>query len=768
MLSTLNAGRSTDRPVSFYNFLNFTISMKNSDTSNQLFQLAASFVNHTSRHLFLTGKAGTGKTTFLKHIVETTGKNYVVVAPTGVAAINAGGVTMHSFFQLPFGPFLPIKRSWTGQETDGAHDKLSLFQKMKMHSNKRKLMQELQLLIIDEVSMVRADMLDAIDQILRHFRRRFHEPFGGVQVLLIGDLYQLPPVVQDHEWTLLEEHYKSPFFFDAHVMSEASVLRIELQKIYRQTEKDFIGLLNGIRTNTVTGEQLALLNRRFLPDFRIPEGENYITLTSHNHKAHAINEEELLKLPGKTYNFKASVEGEFSDRAYPADEVLQLKVGAQVMFIRNDKGEERQYYNGKIGIVKSIDDDKIIVSTPEDNSTIRLIQEEWQNMHYSYNTEKNSIDEKIMGRFKQYPVRLAWAITIHKSQGLTFDKAIIDAGQSFASGQVYVALSRLTNMEGLVLRSAIPAQSILSDDKVNEFVAQSESEESLSPLLKIEQKAFIENKLTTTFQWQPVCQEVTDFYKGFDGRQVPNKEEAVELFSKMVQTTLGHKNVADKFLAQLQGLLPHAEQDRYAELHERMSAAQAYFDKRMAEEVFQPLKAHIASMMKKQRIKKYLKELHALQVQLLARQQLIEQALLLTKGLSEGIDSSQVLQQADKHSREVVEKLPPPPRLPKAKAGDSKQTSMDLFKKGKSIADIAEERGLAFGTIEAHLIDFVKTGELSIFDLVPVEKVEKILPLVQKSENFSATPIKVQLGDDYSYNDIRAVFNHFIWNQSQN
>ncbi len=742
--------------------------MKNSDTSNQLFQLAASFVNHTSRHLFLTGKAGTGKTTFLKHIVETTGKNYVVVAPTGVAAINAGGVTMHSFFQLPFGPFLPIKRSWTGQETDGAHDKLSLFQKMKMNSNKRKLLQELQLLIIDEVSMVRADMLDAIDQILRHFRHRFNEPFGGVQVLLIGDLFQLPPVVQDHEWTLLQEHYKSPFFFDAHVMSEAAVLRIELQKIYRQSEKNFIDLLNGIRTNTVTREQLAWLNRRFLPDFKVPKGENYITLTSHNHKANTINEAELLELPGKTYNFKAAVEGEFSDRAYPADEILQLKVGAQVMFIRNDKGEERQYYNGKIGIIKSIDDEKIIVTTPEDNSTIRLVQEEWQNMHYSYNTEKNSIDEKVMGRFKQYPVRLAWAITIHKSQGLTFDKAIIDAGQSFASGQVYVALSRLTNMEGLVLRSTIPPQSILSDVKVNEFVSQSESEASLSPLLKVEQKAFIENQLMSTFQWQSICQEMTEFSKGFEGRQVPNKEETIELFSQMVQKTFGHKDVADKFLAQLQGLLPHAEKDGYVQLHERMSAAREYFAKRMGEEVLEPLKEHIATMRKKQRVKKYLKELHALQVQLLAREQLIEQALLLTKGLSEGKDSDLVLQQADKHRREVVEKLPPPPRLPKAKVGESKQMSMDLFKKGKSIADIAEERGLAVGTIEVHLIEFIKTGELSIFDLVPVEKVEKILPLVEKSENFSATPIKVQLGDDYSYNDIRAVFNHFLWNQSQN
>lgn len=742
--------------------------MQTTDTSNQLFQLAASFVNHTSRHLFLTGRAGTGKTTFLRHIVSSTGKNTVVVAPTGVAAINAGGVTMHSFFQLPFGPFLPIKRNWTGQETDGVHDKLSLFQKMKMHGNKRKLLQELQLLIIDEVSMVRADMLDAIDHILRHFRHRPHEPFGGVQVLLIGDLYQLPPVVQDHEWAVLEEHYKSPFFFDAHVISEASTLRIELQKIYRQSDREFIDLLNAIRTNTVNREQLAWLNRRFLPDFKPPQGENYITLTSHNNKAQAINEAELRKLPGKVYNFKASVEGEFSDRAYPADEILQLKVGAQVMFIKNDKGEERQYYNGKIGVIKSIEDDKIIVTCPEDHSTIRLVQEEWQNMHFSYNTEKNSIDEKVMGKFIQYPVRLAWAITIHKSQGLTFDKAIIDAGQSFASGQVYVALSRLTNIEGLVLRSAIPEKSILSDRLVTQFLAETDKAESLAPLLKAEQKVFIENKLMTTFQWQPVCQLFSDFYREFDTRQVPKKEETLELFNKMVQTTLGHKDVADKFLAQLKGLLPAAERDGYQQLHERLTAAHDYFKKRMGEEVFEPLKDHMALMTKKQRVKTYLKDLHALQVQLLARKQLIEQALLLTKGLAEGKDSGVVLQLADSKKRESLATLPPPPRLPKARVGESKQMTMDLFKKGKSIATIAEERGLAVGTIESHLIDFVKTGQLSVFELVPVEKVEKILPLVQKAENFSATPIKTELGDDVSYNDIRAVFNHFAWNQSQN
>jgi DNA-binding NarL/FixJ family response regulator len=323
-------------------------------------------------------------------------------------------------------------------------------------------------------------------------------------------------------------------------------------------------------------------------------------------------------------------------------------------------------------------------------------------------------------------------------------------------------------MDGLVLRSAIPPQSILSDEKVNEFVAQSEKEESLSPLLKAEQKTFIERKLIDTFQWEKLCVEVDAFYHDFDGRQVPNKDEALSLFQGLLLKTLEHREVAEKFLSQLKSILPQAEVDGYAQLNERMTAAHAYFVKKMNEDLLEPLQAHVQATMKKQRVKKYLKELHELQVQLLARQQMIVQAMLLTKGLSEGIDSSQVLQQADKHRREVTEKLPPPPRLPKAKAGDSKQMSMDLFKKGKSVADIAAERGLAVGTIEVHLIDFIKTGELSVFDLVPAEKVEKILPLVKQAESYSATPIKVQLGDDYSFNDIRAVFNHHFWSQSQN
>ena len=413
--------------------------MSFSDSSNSLLQQAIAFVNQTSKHVFLTGKAGTGKTTFLKYIQEHSFKKMAVVAPTGVAAINAGGVTIHSFFQLPLGPYLPsLQHNW--ELFDGrVNNQHSLFKNLRLSSAKRDLLRELDLLVIDEVSMVRADMLDAVDVILRHVRRQPAAAFGGVQVLYIGDLFQLPPVVKNDEWELLKQHYQSPFFFDAKVVQEDPPVYIELKKIYRQSDQGFISILNNIRNNKCSAEDLEKLHHFYKPDF-YPAGEaHYITLTSHNEKAEAINRRELAKLPGKTYSYHAEISGEFYDRSYPAEEVISLKVGAQIMFIKNDKGENRRFYNGKIGVIKNVFEEKIYVSFPDETETLAVEKETWQNIKYNYNKEKDRIEEEELGTFRQYPIRLAWAITIHKSQGLTFEKAIIDAGASFAPGQVYVA-----------------------------------------------------------------------------------------------------------------------------------------------------------------------------------------------------------------------------------------------------------------------------------------------------------------------------------------
>ena len=412
------------------------------DDQNKIFKLAYGFVNDTNSHIYLTGKAGTGKTTFLRYVKMNCEKNLVVVAPTGVAAINAGGVTMHSFFQLPFNPYIPHAQTGFGMNANVV-DKNTLLNNIRFNSQKRKLLEELQLLIIDEVSMLRADMLDAIDTILRSFRRN-QRPFGGVQMLFIGDLYQLPPVVTDNDKDLFDQHYTSPFFFHAKVFEQTKPLFVELKKIYRQTEETFIDLLNKVRHNRLEYDDFELLNERYKPNFK-GEANQYITLTSHNFKADKINELELNVLNARIHEFKGEIKNDFGEKQLPTEMILRLKEGAQVMFIKNDSSPEKKYYNGKIVIIHKINNDEITVKFPDKGELLVLEKETWDNVSYELNTEKNEIEEKILGQFIQYPLRLAWAITIHKSQGLTFEKAIIDAGYSFAAGQVYVALSRCTS-----------------------------------------------------------------------------------------------------------------------------------------------------------------------------------------------------------------------------------------------------------------------------------------------------------------------------------
>jgi ATP-dependent exoDNAse (exonuclease V) alpha subunit len=402
-----------------------------SDPHNPIFQLAVQFVNQTARPVFLTGRAGTGKTTFLKYIRENSFKKMAVVAPTGVAAINAGGTTMHSFFQLPFGPFIPSPQYGWNPEAPGFTDPNSLFKNIRFNASKRELLQELDLLIIDEISMVRADMLDAVDAILRHFRQQPLAPFGGLQVLYIGDLYQLPPVVSREEWQLLQQHYASPFFFDAHVVRQSPPVYLELNKIYRQNEVEFINILNNVRNNRLRPEDIERLHDFYQPEFVPSKHDNYITLTSHNVKADSINQEELAKIPGKSQTFEASITGEFGDKAFPAERSLTVKEGAQIMLIKNDKGETRRYFNGKIGTVTKVKEDKLIIAFPDEPEELVLEKETWRNIRYQYDKELDKVEEEELGTFRQYPIRLAWAITIHKSQGLTFEKAVIDAGASF-------------------------------------------------------------------------------------------------------------------------------------------------------------------------------------------------------------------------------------------------------------------------------------------------------------------------------------------------
>ena len=769
-----------------------------SDLSNPDFQLAARFVNHTGRSLFLTGKAGTGKTTFLQYIRDNAFKKLAVVAPTGVAAINAGGTTMHSFFQLPFGPFVPVRQYGWNESRSGATDPNSLLSGIRLNANKRELLQELELLIIDEISMVRADMLDAVDAILRHFRNQPLLPFGGVQVLFIGDLFQLPPVVSQEEWQLLREYYNSPFFFDAKVIREQTPVYLELKKIYRQQDTAFIGILNNIRNNTATPYDLEKLHDHYQPDFTPPRDSSYITLTSHNARAEYINQAELGRLRGRLHAFEATVTGEFSDKAFPAEKTLQLKEGAQIMLIKNDKGESRRYFNGKIGTIKAIANDKITILFPNEPGELTLEKETWKNIRYQYDREKDKIEEEELGTFSQYPIRLAWAITIHKSQGLTFDKAVIDAGQSFAPGQVYVALSRLRSIEGLVLQSRIPPSSISTDPRVIDYTNSRHTDEEILSYLQEEQHTYIRNTLLKAFEWSRLTEGIQDHQAGFDHRQIPGKTDAISLTASWLETSVRQQDTALKFTRQLEYLLYTAREDGYRQVQQRMQAAGSWFLRSLEEDQLQPLQQHIEEIRVRKKIKKYHTELKELKAMLTRKKQQLEDALALVDGLQKGVDAAQLLSdlQDIRKQREIAlagnpaegpapsagstraqgptqtkgstretgsptkgSKASTPGKAPK---GETHRISLHLYKAGIPIAEIASRRGLALNTVEGHLASFISTGEIDIKELVPEHKIEFIrVALLELGDDTKLGPVKARLGDDYSFGEIRAVQQHF-------
>ena len=585
----------------------------NIDSDNEMFHLATNLVNESCRNIFLTGKAGTGKTTFLKYIRENCVKQTAVVAPTGVAAINAGGATIHSFFQLPLSPFIPEAKGF--MQNNDAVNKHSLLGRMRVNNEKRKIFQQLELLIIDEISMVRGDTLDAIDTVLKHFRNRNGEPFGGVQVLFIGDMFQLPPIIPDEEWKMLSQFYKSQYFFESIVMQQSPPVYIEFQKIYRQTDNTFIQLLNEVRHSNVSDEGMNLLNTRYDPWFELNGNDGYIFLTTHNYKSDNTNAGELSKLKGKSFSFKAEIKGEFSEKAFPADELLQLKIGAQVMFIKNDKEKAKRYFNGKIGTVTKIEDDKIFVECNGNDKEIEVSKETWENVRYTLNKTTQQLEEEVIGSFMQFPLRLAWAITIHKSQGLTFDKAVIDAGQAFAPGQVYVALSRCTSLQGIVLKSLITPQSLHTDEKIIQFSQSNTSEEQLKQELLQSKKQYQQNIIFTLFDLTTAINQYKEFKKIVKDNAAAFNEGLLNWVDEIENKIWVLQTVAEKFKQQLnkffaENILP--EQNQL--LQQRLSKAGDYFIEQL-EETIQLLFQSSASTDSKQHAKAYndsLKEIFAL------------------------------------------------------------------------------------------------------------------------------------------------------------
>ncbi len=545
--------------------------------NNPQLQLACDFVEYTNKNIFLTGKAGTGKTTFLLNLKDNSSKRMIVVAPTGVAAINAGGVTIHSFFQLPFGPHLPNTATSNSNSSTGQNiprqTAINRFSKEKIN-----IIKSLDLLVIDEISMVRADLLDGIDEVLRRFKDRY-KPFGGVQLLMIGDLQQLAPIVKEEEWDILREYYDTLFFFGSRALQKTQQVSIELKHIYRQSDNTFIEILNKVRENNIDAATLQQLNKRYIPDFARDADDGYITLTTHNAKAHSLNEIKLEKLSGKIHEFEATCTGDFPEYSYPTDSKLIVKKGAQVMFVKNDTSYEKQFYNGKIGTIVDFEEDHILVQCPDEPQPISVAPLEWSNTKYTIDEETKEITENIIGTFTQYPLKLAWAITIHKSQGLTFEKAIIDANDAFAFGQVYVALSRCKTLEGLVLSAPISTRCIKTDTTISTFTQEVAQNQPDQQALEESKNTYQLTLLTELFDFTPIKRRLGYLQKLLNENEASIHDKYREIFNKMSNALKPELlDIADKFMVQVnQYIATERNIEKNPVLQERVKKACGYF-----------------------------------------------------------------------------------------------------------------------------------------------------------------------------------------------
>lgn len=803
--------------------------------TNKQLELAYNFIQFTGKNIFLTGKAGTGKTTFLKNLKERSPKRMIVVAPTGVAAINAGGVTIHSFFQLSFGP-----------QVDSESEKN---RQMRFTKQKISIIRSLDLLVIDEISMVRADVLDAIDRVMRRFKDK-SKAFGGAQLLMIGDLQQLAPIVKREEWALLKNEYDTAYFFSSKALRETPYVSIELTQVFRQQDDKFIAILNKIRENVLDEATRKELNSRYDPRFTPGEDEGYITLCTHNAQAHRINNSKLHQLPSEEKVFKARVEGNFPEYAFPTEFELHLKVGAQVMFVKNDPDPEKRFFNGKIGQITAFDESTIYVQCPGDEDEIEVSSLLWENIKYSIDKKTAEITEEVEGSFSQIPLKLAWAITIHKSQGLTFDRAIIDAASSFAHGQVYVALSRCKTLEGMVLKTPIQETSIITDETVDGFIHKVEENQPGEKELNEAKLAFQRELLTEMFRFNRMVYLVNSTGKIMDENPGSFTEVFVQQFRSMRD---GIKNelaeVGDKFQQQIKRYLKNQPDVRKnTELQQRLKKAAAYFygktnaillkpleqadwdidNRALKKQIHQRLgdiaeeaktkqaafeicseefsvsgimdaraKALVNTGGSKSKKKKarelesystiphpelynllrswrYEKsqELNQPAYMIFSQKSLVELVTYLPLSLAElklinGLGKRKI----DRFGEDIIDligeyceenevnrsKIPlkENPKKEKKPKVDTKKVSFELFNAGKTLEEIAKERGLVETTISSHLAHFVKTGELDVLQFVTEEKLKKMVEFFKGTRDRNLGQAREALGPDFSYGDLR-------------
>ncbi|MBS1549821.1 MAG: helix-turn-helix domain-containing protein [Bacteroidetes bacterium] len=695
-------------------------------------------VEQTNRSIFLTGKAGTGKTTFLNDFVQKTRKKYIVVAPTGIAAINAGGVTIHSMFGLPLRTFLP---TLDRVDSDLGNNIVDLVQHFRYRKDKKKLLREIEIVVIDEVSMLRADVLDMVDYALRTVRRN-QQKFGGVQMLFIGDLQQLPPVVRDEY--ILKKYYPSPFFFDSLALKELPLITVELTKVYRQTDEHFLKILNAIREGNPYEIDFDALNKRYNPAFE-PNNESFVYLTSHNKMADDINQKKLQELKGQSYFFKAKIFGEFKENQYPNDEVLELKSGAQVMFIRNDASGERKYYNGKLAEITHLNNEEIWVRIEGSSEDYQLKREVWEHKKYTLGKDR-TIEEEVIGGFEQLPIRLAWAVTIHKSQGLTFDRLIIDAGSSFASGQVYVALSRCRTLEGIVLKSKITPEVIFSNHEVEVFQKQTNANDRIEEILEAEKYDYAIQKIIQKTDCNWLKNAIDEWNLHTRNAQLPDKTKVQNMYLSLKGECENLSNIFNKFeKILLQKVQKYVSGDEnWHNIEEKVQGAIRFFFQNIKEKIFTPLKDLYAETKGVKGMKGYNEDLKIILDDLTDYLEVLKNLHLLDKKLFEEDEQSEINTKTVKVPTHII--------------------TWRLFQEGKSVTDIAKERGVMNTTIIGHFSKFAEAGTLSLEDLkriVPNDKIEVFKQQHQTNTYETLTEWKNALPVEFDFGEIRLLLTYF-------